>query len=113
MFDRLAPLHAMMLEKGPETLREIAFDQSFGVDLKDLIPQNLTVIIPPVNGSAKEPTVLNAQTLYEELTASQKQLIQMQQHRIDQLEQENRQLREQVIQTRGKPTNYHFSDKYY
>lgn len=35
MFDRLEPLHAMMLEKGPETLREVAFEQSFGIDLKE------------------------------------------------------------------------------
>lgn len=70
--------------------------------------------ISPVNGSTQEPTVLNAQTLYEDLTASQKQLIQMQQHRIDQLEQENRQLREQVNRPSVKGDKYYqFSDKYY
>jgi FKBP12-rapamycin complex-associated protein len=35
MFDRLDPRHAMMTEKGPQTMREIAFEQSFGSDLRD------------------------------------------------------------------------------
>jgi len=34
MFATLEPLHAMM-EKGPETLREISFHQTFGKDLAD------------------------------------------------------------------------------
>ncbi len=34
MLGTLQPLHAM-LEKGPETLREVAFEQAFGRDLQD------------------------------------------------------------------------------
>eukprot|EP00163_Fabomonas_tropica_P020651 TRINITY_DN36542_c0_g1_i1.p1 TRINITY_DN36542_c0_g1~~TRINITY_DN36542_c0_g1_i1.p1 ORF type:complete len:924 (+),score=262.11 TRINITY_DN36542_c0_g1_i1:217-2772(+) len=36
MFETLAPLHAMM-EKGPDTLREISFQQAFGRDLQEAL----------------------------------------------------------------------------
>ncbi|GAA4421055.1 hypothetical protein GCM10023187_56710 [Nibrella viscosa] len=69
---------------------------ALGVDLAELIPENLTLIIPATNDPVDEPAGQNTQALYEDLTASQKQLIRMQQHRIEQLETENRTLRERL-----------------
>ncbi|WP_019990223.1 helix-turn-helix domain-containing protein [Rudanella lutea] len=69
---------------------------TFGVDAKELIPDDLVVIIPAPDGSALESTVLNAQTLYNDLTASQKQVIQLQRQRIEHLEAENRRLVERL-----------------
>jgi FKBP12-rapamycin complex-associated protein len=36
MFDTLEPLHAM-LERGPQTLKEISFTQAYGRDLTDAL----------------------------------------------------------------------------
>lgn len=65
------------------------------VDLNQLIPDDLTATIP--TDSLSEPTVLNAKTLYDELTSSQKQIIQLQQQRIGQLEAENQRLRARLL----------------
>ena len=66
---------------------------ALGIDLKDLIPESLSITIQPLNGSPEDSTTTNARTLYEELTSSQKQLIVLQQQRIEQLEAEVQQLR--------------------
>ena len=36
MFKKLEPLHAM-LAKGPETLREVSFQQAYGRDLQEAL----------------------------------------------------------------------------
>lgn len=65
----------------------------FGVEVSELTSHNSS---PLPNHSHQQPVKFDDQQSHEDLTAIQKQLIMLQQHRIEQLEIENRQLRQQI-----------------
>ena len=72
--------------------------QVLGVEPSVLMPTNLTVqlSLPSQAQAHPLPVTFNAQLLYEDLTTSHKQVIGLQQLRIEQLEAENQQLRQQL-----------------
>lgn len=80
-------------QSSPNAKNYVKLAAVFGVDLKELLSDDLTVTISAPLKSHLEPAVLNAKTLYDDLTNAQKQTILLQQQRIEQLEAENQQLR--------------------
>ena len=85
----------------PNAKYYVRIAMAFGVDLKELIPDDFTFVVPSLNGMDPEVPVPAVQGLYEELMASQRQVIHFQQQRIQQLETENCRLGEQLKQVPG------------
>lgn len=82
----------------PKAIYYAPLATALSIDIKDLIPLDMTVALQSPNGSTTEPTILNAHALYNDLTSSQKHVIELQKQRIAQLKRENQQLREQLTQ---------------
>jgi transcriptional regulator with XRE-family HTH domain len=74
----------------------------FQMELKELTAPNLQAIPPPPGISGQQPVPPGDQTWHENLAATQKQLIFLQQQKIEQLETENSQLRQQIQHLEGK-----------
>lgn len=68
----------------------------FRVELKELSSPNQQAILPPPGFSGQQPIQPDDRAWHENLAATQKQLISLQQQKIEQLENENGQLRQQI-----------------
>lgn len=68
----------------------------YEVELKELIPPNQHTAIAQPNFPGQQPIKPDNQTPHEDLTATQKQLIALQQQKIEQLETQNLQLRQHI-----------------